>query len=179
MEKKNIYTVDKLCMASTNKVVLNVHCGSFPINKVKFRAGVYADKVNKDFYIDFPVFKRLATDAASGKLFSDIVKEPFTLYTGYEKDGKIISRNLQISYSAPTVFVTISECDGRKTETGAILPVKGAKHDSISVPIKSPTFREMMIYTSSCIDAYLVKVIPKMIDEYADMKFELAKNSGN
>lgn len=172
MKEKNIFNVDRLYSASTNKVVLNVHCSSFPIDKVKLRAASYESKENIDFYLDFPTFQTLAADAESGRLFTKLASKQYQLFTGYEREGQVISRQLSISYSEPRVFVTIQEGPGRKTETGAILPVKGAEISKrISVPIDVATFRQMMIYTSNCITSYLSAKISRMLSEYDNMRF--------
>lgn len=173
MKEKNIFTADRIYTASTNKVVLNVHCGSFPIDKIKFRVGSYETKVNVDYYLDFPTMQALAADAESGRLFTKLAKERIAMFSGYEKDGQIISRQLNISFANPTVFVTISEVPGRKTDTGAILPVKNAEVlKKVSVPVPAADFRQMMIYCSNCITAYLGTKINSMIKDYETLRFQ-------
>ena len=167
MDRTDSFEKSKIFKAATNKVITNVYCDSFPIEKVKFQNACFADKKSIFCYVDFSVIARMAADLTTGRFFKVIEEDKYHRYTvslgGSKKDGKIISRRMFVAVSGDKVFINMEQGPGKENETGAIIPAGEA--EKIGVPMDKDTFREMILYTHDWITAYLGPMVHKLVKE--------------
>lgn len=181
MDRTNQYEKGKIFKASTNKVVTNVYCDAFPIEKVRFQNASYEDKTSISCYLDFSTISRLAADATSGRIFKLIEEDQYKKYTvsmgGTKngKDGKPVSRMMTLGLSGDKIFINMQEGPGKLSSTGAIMP-DGTPTSKISVGMSKDDFREMMMYTHDWVSAYLGPLVHRLVKETSE---ERKNNSSN
>lgn len=169
MKREDAFEKYKVTKVSTQKVVCNVYMDSFGIEKVRIQNFVYDSKESAEVYLDFSTVARLAIDAASGRLIKKIeeAERQYDVYIGGRAkgdDGKPLSRRMFLKKSGDKIFINITEGPGKLSDTGAILPA-GEPTVKIGVPVTIEDFREMLFYTHDCVNAYLVSMVGKLVDQ--------------
>jgi len=170
MNRANKFERYKITKVSTNKSVCNVYLDAFTIEKVRLQNANYETGKSISTYIDFALFNRLAQDAASGRLIRELMeKKQLTISMGGSKssieyDGQPESRIVSLGYSGDKVFINMQSSLGAINQTGLIVP-QGKPKEKISVGMTVDDFRQMMMYTRDCVNAYLSTYIPTLVEE--------------
>lgn len=160
MREQNDFEKAKIYKASTNKVVCNVYLDSFGIEKVRIQNFTYEDKSTISCYLDFPQISALANDINTGSIFKRLQGgESITLHMGgttksQKYNGAPEFRTLSISMSGDKIFLNMTAGKGILGETGLIKPTKEID-TKIGVPMSIQSFKELVLYTHDCINAFL------------------------
>lgn len=166
MRRKTKYDMSKLTQVANNKSVVSVYVDAFPIEQVKFKFAEFENASNSiDIYLSFEEVLRLTQDCKSGKLFKDATSNQYGLqiaFGGSIKNGTPESRVLGLKMSGDKVYLNAQKGKGKQNSTGAILP-DGSPDVKVSVGMTIDTFKGMMLYTESAINAYLVPFINYMV----------------
>ena len=107
------------------------------IRKVRFYAGTYeageGAKVIMSHYLDEGVAFFIAHDLLNAR---DI---DYREYKGTARNGEVVSRRFSINTKDGKVFVELEQGPGQKTETGAVVPVKGASTSTVRIVLNRNT----------------------------------------
>lgn len=170
MKREDKFEKYKVTKVSTDKVVCNVYMDAFPIEKVKIQNCSYKSKDSINIYLDFPLISRLAADVTTGRLFKKIEADQYHKYnvhmggTAKGPDGKPISRRMDLGMSGEKIFINMSEGPGKLSDTGVIMP-DGQSTTKVSVPMSIDDFRELILFTHDCVNAYLAHLVNKLVRE--------------
>ena len=84
-------------------------------------------------------------------LFHDILtrsmEEPYREYKGSKRDGEIVSRVMSVNRRNGNVYFEFASGPGRETQTGAIMPVKGAGATKVLVVLPEFEARKLAART--------------------------------
>lgn len=144
----------------TDKNLIEI-VSAFEIDKVKIGFRTFNNENEKgskllskvDFYLSIPEFELLCHNLLTGFVLKTDNYEP--IYKGSERDGAIMSRALSFAKARVGLFFTACEGPGRKTSTGAVIPLyKNDVPTKISIPLKTEEVKMFALQGKRACDYY-------------------------
>ncbi len=122
----------RIASAVTKRAFMHVELAE-DIGKVRFFAGTYKSgqgmQASATHYMDADAAYVVFHDILAGTMGE------YREYKGSRRNGEVVSRVLSINAREGNVYFEFVSGPGRETETGAILPVKGANTNRVVVAL--------------------------------------------